>query len=229
MDATTLFLKGIFVGFIIAAPVGPVGIMCIHRAIAQGKLAGYISGLGAALADTVFGAIAAFGVGFLLGPLVDYSNWLRLGGGILLCLLGLRSLLARKVPPPATRDREKLVSDFASAFAVTLTNPITIVSFAAIFASINIPHVADTPRLGVLLCIGVFAGAATWWFLLTLVASLFHGRVAERGVLWITRISGGIIVFFGALLLLSLFGSGDTVLERQIEKNIFQRQETIQP
>jgi threonine/homoserine/homoserine lactone efflux protein len=224
MDATTLFLKGIFVGFVVAAPVGPVGVMCIHRAIAQGKLAGYVSGLGAAFADMLYGAIAAFGVGFILDPLVDHVDWLRVGGGVLLILLGLRSLLVRKLPPPATDDRERLIGDFASAFFVTLTNPITLLSFAFIFAAINIPQVADHPRWGVALSLGVFVGAAAWWFLLTAVAGLFHGRLAQRGVLIITRISGTVILLFGVLLLASLLGGGDTLFEQQLEQRLHERE-----
>lgn len=217
----TLFLKGLVVGVVISAPVGPVAVMCIHRAIAQGKLAGYVSGLGAALADAIYGAIAAFSVGFLMAPLLDHSNWVRLGGGSLLCLIGLRAMLTRRTPAPATRDREKLLSDFVSAFLVTLTNPTTVISFAAVFATINIPHVADHPEFGVMVTLGVFAGAAAWWCALTTVASMFHGRVAERGMLWVARVSGLIIFAFGALLLLSLVGVIDLGLddvERAIEE-----------
>lgn len=217
----TLFLKGLVVGVVISAPVGPVAVMCIHRAIAQGKLAGYVSGLGAALADAIYGAIAAFSVGFLMAPLLDHSTWVRLGGGTLLCLIGLRGMLTKRTPAPATRDREKLLSDFISAFLVTLTNPTTVISFAAVFATINIPHVADHPELGVMVTLGVFAGAGAWWCALTTVASMFHGRVAERGMLWVARVSGFIIFAFGALLLLSLVGVIDLGLddvERAIEE-----------
>ena len=222
MDVTTLFWKGLIVGVVVAAPVGPVAVMCIHRAIAQGKLAGYVSGLGAALADAIYGAIAAFGVGFLMAPLLDHNDWVRGGGGVILCLVGLRAMLTRRTPAPATRDREKLLSDFVSAFFVTLTNPTTIISFAAIFAAVNIPHIADHPRLGVVLTVGVLAGATAWWFALTTVAALFHGRVADRGMLWIARISGGIIFAFGALLLLSLVGVVDLGLD-DVERAIQER------
>lgn len=216
MEVSIFFLKGILVGFVIAAPVGPVGIMCIHRTIAQGKIAGYVSGLGAALADTFFGGIAAFGFGFIAGPLLDHNNWLRFVGGTVLCLIGLRSLLTRKLPPPATRDRKGLIGDFISAFLVTLTNPITVISFAAIYAAMNIPHLADEIRWGLALTLGVFVGAATWWLLLTIVAGAFHGRVAERGVVWINRVSGGIILAFGALLLISLFSMDADQFERRM-------------
>lgn len=219
MEATIFFIKGVFVGFVIAAPVGPVGIMCIHRTIAQGKIAGYVSGLGAALADTFFGAIAAFGFGFIAGPLIEHNNWLRFVGGSVLCLIGLRSLLTRKLPPPATRDRKGLIGDFVSAFLVTLTNPITVISFAAIYAALNIPHLADNLRWGFALTLGVFVGAAVWWLLLTIVAGAFHGRVAERGVLWINRISGAVILIFGVLLLISLVSMDNDQLERRLTPN----------
>lgn len=218
MEFWTYFYKGVFVGFVIAAPVGPVGIMCIHRTICQGKLAGYISGLGAALADTFFGAIAAFGFGFIAAPLIDHNNWLRFVGGVVLCLIGLRSLLSRKLPAPATSVRKNLIGDFVSAFLVTLTNPITIISFAAIYAALNIPHLADHLRWGAALTLGVLIGAAVWWLLLTIVAGAFHGRVAERGVLWINRVSGAIIVVFGVLLLVSLLSYDKGSLERKLQE-----------
>ena len=218
MEFWTYFYKGLFVGFVIAAPVGPVGIMCIHRTLTQGKFAGYVSGLGAALADTFFGAIAAFGFSFIAGPLIDHNNWLRFGGGVVLCLIGLRSLLTRKLPPPATRDSKSLIGDFASAFLVTLTNPITLISFAAIYAAIDIPHLADNTRWGMALTCGVFIGAAVWWLLLTSVAGAFHGRVAERGVLWINRISGAVILVFGVLLLISLVSYDSDSIERKLQE-----------
>lgn len=218
MEFWTYFYKGLFVGFVVAAPVGPVAILCIHRTICQGKIAGYLSGLGAALADTFFGAIAAFGFSVIAAPLIDHNNWLRFGGGVALCLIGLRSLLTRKMPPPATRDRKSLIGDFVSAFLVTLTNPITVISFAAIYAAINIPHLADSKQWGMALTLGVFIGAAIWWFLLTTVAGVFHGRLAERGVLWINRISGGVILAFGVLLLISLIGYDNDSIERKLQE-----------
>lgn len=218
MEFWTYFYKGLFVGFVVAAPVGPVAILCIHRTICQGKIAGYLSGLGAALADTFFGAIAAFGFSFIAAPLIDHNNWLRFGGGVALCLIGLRSLLTRKMPAPATRDSKSLIGDFISAFLVTLTNPITVISFAAIYAAIDIPHLAENTRWGMALTMGVFGGAAVWWFLLTTVAGVFHGRLAERGVLWINRISGGVIMAFGVLLLISLIGYDNDSIERKLQE-----------
>ena len=218
MEFWTYFYKGLLVGFVVAAPVGPVAIMCIHRTICQGKVAGYLSGLGAALADTFFGAIAAFGFSFIAAPLIDHNNWLRFGGGVALCLIGLRSIVTRKLPPPATRDRKSLIGDFVSAFLVTLTNPITVIFFAAIYAAIDIPGMADNKQLGLALTLGVFGGAAVWWFLLTTVAGVFHGRLAERGILWINRISGGVILAFGVLLLISLFGYDNDSIERKLHE-----------
>lgn len=217
MEFWNYFAKGVFVGFVIAAPVGPVGIMCIHRSICQGKIAGYVSGVGAALADTLFGAIAAFGFSFLSGALIDHNDWLRFVGGTVLCLIGLRSVFTRKLPPPATPDRKDLVGDFVSAFLVTLTNPITVISFAAIYAAMNIPSLGSDIRWGVALTVGVFVGATAWWFLLTIVAGAFHGRVADRSVLWINRVSGGVIAVFGVLLLLSLLGAPNDTIERKLQ------------
>lgn len=208
MNTTLFFLKGLVAGFVIAAPVGPVGIMCIHRTITQGKPAGYVSGLGAAIADTFYGVAAAFGLSLLAAELMNHQILLRSIGGTVLCLIGLRSLITRRVPAPAAPAREKLLGDFASAFFVTLTNPLTVLTFAAVFAAIGIAEVGEKARWGAALVVGVFAGAAAWWFLLTSLAGLFRGLLSDAGVLWINRGSGAIILVFGALLLASWMGLG---------------------
>lgn len=206
MDTTFFFLKGIAVGFIIAAPVGPVGMMCIHRTITDGKKFGFVTGLGAAIADTLYGCIAAFGLGFLAAELINYQMPLRGFGGAVLCVIGLRALLNRRAPNPAAPKRDQLFRVFVSTFIITVTNPLTILSFVAIFAAIGIAEVREQMGWGIALVAGVFIGSAAWWVLLTSIAGIFHERLDDTTAIWVGRFSGVVILGFGLVLLASLIG-----------------------
>ena len=206
MDTTFFFLKGIAVGFVIAAPVGPVGMMCIHRTIADGKKFGFVTGLGAAIADTLYGCIAAFGLGFLAAELINYQMPLRGFGGVVLCVIGIRALSNRRTPNPAAPKRDQLFRIFVSTFFITVTNPLTILSFVAIFAAIGIAEVREQMGWGIALVAGVFIGSAAWWALLTSIAGIFHKRLDDSSAIWVGRFSGVVILGFGFVLLASLIG-----------------------
>ncbi len=206
MDTTFFFLKGIAVGFVIAAPVGPVGMMCIHRTITDGKLFGFVTGLGAAIADTLYGCIAAFGLGFLAAELINYQIGLRAFGGAVLCVIGIRALLNRRAPNPVAPKRDQLFRIFVSTFIITVTNPLTILSFVAIFAAIGIAEVKEQMGWGIALVAGVFIGSAAWWVLLTSIAGIFHKRLDDTTAIWVGRVSGIVIIGFGLVLLASLIG-----------------------
>ena len=140
---TSLFIKGLLVGFLIAAPVGPVNVMCVRRTIMHGRLVGLVSGMGAATADTIFGAIAAFGLSFVYEMMMTERFWLGLGGGVLLLVMGIRTLLAK--PPRATDtvDPPNLLGDYTSTLFLTLTNPVTILSFLAAFTARSEEHTSE--------------------------------------------------------------------------------------
>src|SRR6266851_5438270 len=163
-------LKGMLVGVVIALPAGPVGVLCIRRTIFHGRLAGFISGLGAATADAVFGIIAAF----TADP-----------------LKGTRS----------QRDPDGLVADYASAFALTITNPITILAFLAIFASIGFSGPEATLGRAGILVLGVWFGSLLWWAGLAFGAGRVRLSFSRKHLVWINRGSGGILVFCGVALL----------------------------
>ncbi|MFT5538970.1 MAG: threonine/homoserine/homoserine lactone efflux protein [Alphaproteobacteria bacterium] len=229
MNTAEFFIKGLIVGFLIAAPVGPVAVMCIHRTIARGRVAGYVCGLGATSADTIFGAIAALGLGFIAGELLAYHDWLRIGGGAILVALGLRIVLSRhltvraeqqeaqeereeRTPSPLAASRlDYHIGNFIAAFAIMITNPITLVSFAAVFAFIDISQVTDQARWGAALIAGVFIGAGSWWTTLVLITGRFHQNVTENGLLWVNRVSGALILVCGLLLLLLPTGFSSTL------------------
>lgn len=198
------FLRGVLLGFAIAAPVGPIGVLCIRRTLAQGLLAGLVSGLGAATADAFYGFVAAFGLTFISSFLVDQQSWIRLIGGLFLCYLGIRTFLAPLAEEAATGSGNGLVAAYSSTLFLTLTNPLTILSFAAVFAGLGVGAAAGDYGAAVATVLGVFLGSALWWLALSAGVSLFRSRFTPRAMRWVNRISGVIILGFGVAALLSL-------------------------
>jgi threonine/homoserine/homoserine lactone efflux protein len=195
-------LKGMLVGLIIAVPTGPVGVLCIRRTIFHGRLAGFVSGLGAATADAIFGIIAAFGLSVISDLLLDYQEWLRLGGAAFLLFLGITAFTADPLEGTQTqRDPEDLITDFISTFVLTITNPITILAFLAIFAGIGFSGAQATLGRAALLVLGVWLGSLLWWGLLAFGAGAMRLSFGRHHLVWIHRGSGGILVFSGVALL----------------------------
>jgi threonine/homoserine/homoserine lactone efflux protein len=199
-----ILLKGLIIGFLIAAPVGPIGVLCIRRSLAEGWSVGLSTGLGAATADASYGAVAAFGLTALSGLLVEGRVWLALAGGLFLIYLGVRTAVSR----PSEGGSEKgvsrsLIAAYASTFFLTITNPLTILSFAAVFAGWSI-STGGSYANATLLVIGVFLGSAAWWLILSSGVSLLRKRVGPRTLLWVNRLSGLIIAAFGIAALVSL-------------------------
>ncbi len=199
------FLKGIIIGFSIAAPVGPIGVLCIRRTLAEGRLAGLVSGLGAATADLLYGCVAAFGLTFISQFLIDQEMWLRLIGGLFLLYLGIKTFLAKDDGEEIEQKKGSLLGAYFSTFILTLTNPLTILSFAAIFAGLGIVNTGGDYLSALILVAGVFSGSTAWWFLLSAGASFFQKKIDAQGLAWINRISGSIIVVFGLVAIGGLF------------------------
>ncbi len=194
-----LFLEGIIIGFAIAAPVGPIGVLCIRRTLAEGRTSGLVSGLGAATADALYGAVAALGLTFVTDLLIGGEAWLRLVGGAFLIFLGVRTFLAHPAERAAPAGRSNLLGTYTSTFLLTLTNPATILSFAAIFAGLGAGDAGGDTLLAMVLVPGVFLGSAAWWFVLSGATSLFRAGLSVRGLRWVNRISGTVIAAFGVL------------------------------
>jgi threonine/homoserine/homoserine lactone efflux protein len=200
-----ILLKGMLVGIIIALPTGPVGVLCIRRTILHGRLAGLVSGLGAASADAVFGIIAAFGLSFVSRLLLDYQGWLRLGGAGILLYIGISAFTADPSQDTRSqRDPEDLLADYASAFALTISNPITIIAFLAIFAGIGFSGAEATLGRAAILVFGVWLGSLLWWGGLAGGAGMVRLSFDRDHLVWINRGSGGILVVCGVALLGSL-------------------------
>jgi threonine/homoserine/homoserine lactone efflux protein len=198
-------LKGVLVGLVIAVPTGPVGVLCIRRTILHGRRAGFVSGLGAASADAIFGIIAGFGLTFVSNILLGFQDWLRLGGAAFLLYVGITALRADPLAGSRTqRDPETLLADYASTFALTITNPITILAFLAIFAAIGFSGADATLAGAGSLVLGVWLGSLLWWAGLTFGAGLLRMSFERHHLVWISRGSGGILVLSGVGLLGSL-------------------------
>jgi threonine/homoserine/homoserine lactone efflux protein len=198
---STLFLKGMIIGFLIAVPVGPINVLCVRRTLMHGRAAGIVSGLGAAAADTLFGAIAVLGLAALEGVFFSGRLWIALVGGVILIILGVRTLLAPPPQPAAGVDPTSLLGDFTSTFVLTLTNPITILSFLGIFGAFGIHADDRIDQYDGLLLLGVFLGSTVWWLLLTGVIGVFHGHFNETGLRWANRVAGVLILAFAAAVL----------------------------
>lgn len=197
-------LSGIIIGFSIAAPVGPIGVLCIRRTLAEGRLNGLVSGLGAATADAVYGSIAAFGLTIITNALIQQQMWLRLFGGAFLIFLGVRTFFSKPSKKSPHETRKGLLAAYGSTFFLTLTNPVTILAFAAIFAGIGLGSTVADYASATLLVFSVFAGSAMWWLILSGTVSLMRKKVTQRVLQWINRVSGAIIVGFGVFILGSL-------------------------
>jgi threonine/homoserine/homoserine lactone efflux protein len=188
----------------IAAPVGPIGLLCIRRTLAEGRLLGLVSGLGAATADGFYGSVAGFGLTSISGLLVGQQVWLRLIGGAFLCYLGVRIFTSRPATETVSATYRSLGSAYASTLALTLTNPLTILSFAAIFAGLGVAGQRHGFAQAGALVLGVFLGSAIWWCLLSGLVGLYRSRLTPRRLRWINRISGVAIAGFGVVALVGL-------------------------
>ena len=195
-----LFFKAFVIGLSIAAPVGPIGVLCIRRTLVFGRRIGFVSGLGAATADAFYGAVAAFGLTVLFRFFVQNARPLHLIGGVLLLLIGLRTMLARRdvsVSADGPARSAGLLPAYASTLFLTITNPMTIISFAAIFAVIAPAGGLNYGSAAVTVA-GVFLGSAAWWLVLSTGVGALRRASGASVLVWVSRISGGIIAGFGA-------------------------------
>jgi threonine/homoserine/homoserine lactone efflux protein len=204
MMEISFLLRGLLIGFSIAAPVGPIGVLCIRRTLADGRMAGLVSGLGAASADALYGCIAGFGLAFISNFLISQQFVLRLVGGAFLCYLGIKTLLAKPAQQAASAKGTGLLGAYASTLFLTLTNPMTILSFVAIFAGLGLANSTGNYASAGILVLGVFTGSALWWLILVGGVGLFKDKFNTNGLQWVNRISGVIILGFGVFALIKM-------------------------
>jgi len=202
----SFLIKGIIVGFSVAAPVGPIGVLCIRRTLAKGYISGFVSGMGAATADAIYGAVAGFGITFISNFFIQQQIWLRLIGGTFLLYLGFR-ILTSGLPARAESGKQSaVIGDYASTFFLTMTNPATILSFAAIFAGLGLGAAGGGYFSAFSLVSGVFLGSALWWVMLSGGVNIFRQKISDSLLPWTNRISGTVIFAFGAVALLGSLG-----------------------
>ncbi len=204
MQGISFLLKGIVIGFAIAAPVGPIGILCIKRTLIGGRFAGFFTGLGAALADTVYGCIGAFGLTAISTFLMGMQGWLKGIGGIFLLYLGIKTFLEKPAKDSLNVKELGYYKDFATTFFLTLTNPMTILSYMAILAGLGLGDTNGNYESAGMLVLGVFLGSLAWWLILAELVTLFRKKMSEKAFRWVNRLAGAIIIAFGLIALASL-------------------------
>ena len=194
-------LRGLAAGFIIAAPVGPVNVLCIQRTLEKGWKPGIVAGLGAAFADSLYGGIAGFSISIIIQFLVREEFWLRLIGGMLLMVIGV----VYYFKPPlslavgkngAGKNGGSANSDFASAFLLTLANPTTVLSFLTVLATLGLGRHRPLWETSLLIA-GIFCGSMTWWLILTSGTNLLRDKITDRSLAWMNRVAGIAIGVFG--------------------------------
>ena len=198
------FAKGIVIGFSLAVPVGPIGLLLIRRTLTRGRASGLVSGFGAATADAIYGSVAGFGITLLSNFLLENSYVLRVVGGAFLCYLGIKIFSSKPSEKTLSGEGKSLFSDYLSTLVLTLTNPATILAFAAVFAASGVAHTHGHYWFTIFLVTGVFVGSSLWWLVLSSIVSVFHGRFESAGLTIINRLSGALIAFFGTAILISL-------------------------
>lgn len=198
---TWVLVQGAAIGFLVAAAIGPIAMLCIRTTLERGRIAGLAAGLGVAVADTIYAAIGAYGISFIGSALTSGESWLKLVGGLVLIAFGI--YLARKQPVIVGEEPEvpkSLTADFLMTLGLTLTNPMTILSFAGLFAGVS--GLRGFPLVEVpALLVGVFAGSAVWWVALAFVIGLIRHRISQTTMLWINRGSAAAIIGFGLYVL----------------------------
>ncbi len=190
------FAKGIVVGLILAVPVGPAGMLCVRRTLVEGAIFGLVSGFGAACADAFFGAVAGFGLTIVRDWLFAARDALGFGGGVFLVAVGVKGLVAPRPIQVGPVAHERLAAAFVSTFVLAITNPVTILAFAAIFTQIGFDPASGTLEIAALVA-GVFAGSLAWWVSLCGAAPSLR-RVSMT---WLPRFSGGLLAVSGVVLL----------------------------
>lgn len=208
-------IKGIAIGLMVSIPLGPMGVLIIQKTLHKGKLAGFVSGIGAASADTFYAVVAAFGFGFIVNFIEAQEFWLQLIGSLVLVLIGLKIYFANPIKQYKAQREAKVgfLSDFVSLFFLTASNPVVVFFFIAAFAGTSIFGDQPTVVSESLVILGVFSGAALWWYTLSTIINIFRKKFRLRSLFVINRVSGIVISILGLLMFIALFEPVRSLLE----------------
>jgi threonine/homoserine/homoserine lactone efflux protein len=203
------FLKGLLVGIIVSAPMGPIGVLCVQKTVNKGQLLGFFSGLGAATADTFYAILAVFGVTFLTNFLAKNQLFLQVVGITVLLILGFRMIFNNPIKQyrynRASSKKTSAIKDYLSVFFLTISNPLTIIFFGAAFAMLGLLSDNLSQRNNLLLVAGIFSGASLWWLLLTYVVNIFRKKFRLRNIFMLNRVSGIIIIVLSIAAIIKFF------------------------
>ena len=202
-----LLLKGILIGFMISVPLGPIGVLCVQRTLNKGRLSGFVSGLGAAGADTVFALLSGFGISIIIQFVEDQQIYFQIIGGAIILVLGVNIFYSNPIKQIRMQrlNPNKLSQDFFSVFLLTLSNPMAIFFFLAMFTGVNLASGTMSYFNLFIMVAGVTMGSSLWWFLLSTVVSLFRHRFRLKNIWWMNKIAGVIIFFLGIAAILSVW------------------------
>lgn len=201
-----LLLKGIVVGLLASIPLGPIGVLCVQRTINKGRLSGFFSGMGAAFADTVFATVAGFSLTFIMDFIEEWQVEFQIGGGVLIFLLGLKIFMTNPISQMRKNRRQKnrLFEDFFSVFLLTVSNPMAIFLFVALFAFVNVVAEGGNFMSAGAILGGVLFGASLWWFTLTSFVNMYRKRFRIRQLWWINKIAGAVVMLIGVASIIEL-------------------------
>lgn len=207
MELLQFFFKGIIIGLIVSIPIGPMGILALQRTLNKGKSSGFSSGMGIATADTVFALIAGLGISFIIHFLMEQQLVIKIIGGVVIALLGLKLLIANPVKQLKKHRRrgKNLFEDFVSILLMTLSNPFTVFLYIAIFAGLNLQNSSSDYLTAFLVSAGIFSGATLNWFIISTLVNHFRSNIRLRKIMWMNRIAGLTIILFGIFAIFSLF------------------------
>jgi threonine/homoserine/homoserine lactone efflux protein len=216
MILTIILIKGIIVGLLASIPLGPIGVICVQRTINKGKLSGFLSGMGAASADTIFAAIAGFSLSFIISYIEEKQILFQAIGGIIVLLLGIKIFYTNPIRQLRRHKKKKnsLLEDYLSVLIVTITNPLAVFLFIALFASLGMVTEKTGWFHSIIITIGVLIGAALWWYILTSLVDKYRRKFRLKQLWWINKISGAAIFTLGAIAII-----GSLVL--RYKSNIF--------
>ena len=199
-------LKGLIVGFSASVPLGPMGVLIIQRTVNKGRVSGFLSGLGAATADTFYSVIAGFSLTYIINFIIAQQTYFQIFGSALLIYIGFRIFYTNpaKQLRKQLRQGTNLFKDFISIFLITVSNPFALVLFGALFAGLGLIKKETDFSATILIVFGVLLGATTWWFLVSTIVSRFRSKFRLKRLWWINKISGGIIIILGILAIINM-------------------------